>query len=234
MRSDSIAYCLWRSSCFQSSIATAHVCLQFMEVCGCTSNLVKWSPMLYVVVVSYLVGLYTWVYGPTQIALYLLVRGWHVVDPKRCVQSSAFVAWLICSCLYRHEAIEVHWIHCWTLPGIALINSLCNAPLMNVFPVKKFPSFYRTCKFITLFTSPRNWSISCARLIQFTHSHPISLMPILLLSSHLFLVYQMSLTFPNKFFTQFSQAFIQAQISCVPHNPHSAVSFNCFHRSQNY
>jgi len=38
--------------------------------------------------------------------------------------------------------------------------------------VKKFPAFYTTRKFITLFTRARYWSLSWARQIQSTHSQP--------------------------------------------------------------
>jgi hypothetical protein len=66
--------CEWLTACDRlpasSRLLRRHMCI---------SNL--WRH----VVVSYLIGLYTWVYGRTQIALYLLVRGKHVVDPKRCV-----------------------------------------------------------------------------------------------------------------------------------------------------
>jgi hypothetical protein len=53
--------------------------------------------------------------------------------------------------------------------------------------VKKFPVFNGTWRFITVFTTTRHWSLSWARCIQSTPSQPISLRPILILSSRLLL-----------------------------------------------
>jgi hypothetical protein len=50
--------------------------------------------------------------------------------------------------------------------------------------VKKFPTFYETRRFITVFTRARHWSLSRARSTQSTLSHPTSLRSILI-SSHL-------------------------------------------------
>jgi hypothetical protein len=41
--------------------------------------------------------------------------------------------------------------------------------------VKKFPAFYGTRRFITMFTTARHWSLSWATRIQSTFSHPIPL-----------------------------------------------------------
>jgi hypothetical protein len=41
--------------------------------------------------------------------------------------------------------------------------------------VKKFPAFYGSRRFITEFTTARQWSLSWARCIQYTISHTISL-----------------------------------------------------------
>jgi hypothetical protein len=41
--------------------------------------------------------------------------------------------------------------------------------------LKKFPAFYGTQRFITLFTRALHWSLSWATSIQFIPSHPISL-----------------------------------------------------------
>ena len=51
--------------------------------------------------------------------------------------------------------------------------------------VKKFPTFYKTWRFITAFTSARHFSLSSATLIQSIPQHPTSWRTILLLSSHL-------------------------------------------------
>jgi hypothetical protein len=44
---------------------------------------------------------------------------------------------------------------------------------------------YGIRRFITVFTTPRSWSLSSARWIQSIRSHPISLTSIIILSSHL-------------------------------------------------
>jgi hypothetical protein len=62
--------------------------------------------------------------------------------------------------------------------------------------VKKFPTFYGTRRFITVFTRTRQWSLSWARCNQTTISHPISRRPILILSSYLYLRLPSGLFFP--------------------------------------
>jgi hypothetical protein len=54
-----------------------------------------------------------------------------------------------------------------------------------VQPLKNFPVFYGTRRFITAFTRALHWSLSWARSIQSPPSHPISLRSILILSTHL-------------------------------------------------
>jgi hypothetical protein len=44
-----------------------------------------------------------------------------------------------------------------------------------VQPLKKFPAFYGTRRFITVFTRALHWSLSTARSIQSIPSHPIYL-----------------------------------------------------------
>ena len=51
--------------------------------------------------------------------------------------------------------------------------------------VKKFPAFYGTRRFFTVFTSPRHLSLSWASSIQSIPPHPTSWRSILILSSHL-------------------------------------------------
>jgi hypothetical protein len=51
--------------------------------------------------------------------------------------------------------------------------------------LKKFPTFYGTWRFITVFTRARHWSLSWDKWIQFTRLHPISLRYILMLSFYL-------------------------------------------------
>ena len=52
-------------------------------------------------------------------------------------------------------------------------------------PVKKFPAFHGTRKFITALTSVRHLSLSWASPIQSIYPHPTSWRPILILSTHL-------------------------------------------------
>ena len=60
--------------------------------------------------------------------------------------------------------------------------------LTNFQPVKKFPAFHGTRKFITAFTSARHLSLSWACSIQSIPPHPTSWRFFLILSSHLRLV----------------------------------------------
>ena len=68
-------------------------------------------------------------------------------------------------------------------------------------PVKKFPTFYGTQKFITAFTSARQLSLFWAKPIQSKPPHPISWRSILILSSHLRLGFP-SCLFPSGFPTE--------------------------------
>jgi hypothetical protein len=64
--------------------------------------------------------------------------------------------------------------------GWALLENLT-----IVQPLKNFPAFYATQRFITAFTRALHWSLFWARWIQSIPSHPISLRSILMLSTHL-------------------------------------------------
>ena len=57
--------------------------------------------------------------------------------------------------------------------------------LIGSQPLKKFPEFYGTRRFITAFTSARHLSLSCASSIQSIPPYPTSWRSILILSSHL-------------------------------------------------
>ena len=57
--------------------------------------------------------------------------------------------------------------------------------LTGLQPVKKFPAFHGTRRFITALTSVRHLSLSWASPIQSIHPHPTSWRSILLLSTHL-------------------------------------------------
>jgi hypothetical protein len=77
----------------------------------------------------------------------------------------------------------------------------------NSYSVNKFPAFYRTWRFITVFTRPRHWSLSWVRCIQTTSSNPISGRSSLILSFRLPLALQSGL-FPSAFWTKY----------CIHHN----------------
>ena len=67
--------------------------------------------------------------------------------------------------------------------------------------VKKFPAFYGTPRFTTVFTTPHHLSISSARSIQSMPSHHTSWRSILILSSHLCVMsprWSLSLRFPHQ------------------------------------
>jgi hypothetical protein len=81
------------------------------------------------------------------------------------------------------------------LPWISLTHSwsltlLEKLPIVQ--PLKKFSAFYGTRRFITVFTRALHWSLSWARAIQSTPSHPISLWSILILSTYLRLGFHQS------------------------------------------
>ena len=64
----------------------------------------------------------------------------------------------------------------------------CRVPLEQLTglqPVKKFPAFHGTRRFITALTSVRHLSLSWASPIQSIYPHPTSCRSILILSTHL-------------------------------------------------
>ena len=75
--------------------------------------------------------------------------------------------------------------------------------LTGLQPVKKFPAFYGTRRFIATLTSARHLSLSWASPIQSTYSHPTSWRSILILSTHLRLGLPSGL-FPSGFPTKTS------------------------------
>jgi hypothetical protein len=75
--------------------------------------------------------------------------------------------------------------------------------------------FYRTRRFITVFTTARLWSLSWARCTQSTPSHPASVRFTLALPSHLFLCRPSGL-FPSSIPTKILCAFLisPTRITC--------------------
>jgi len=87
--------------------------------------------------------------------------------------------------------------------------------------VKKFPTYYGTRRFITVFTTARHWSLSWARWIQFILSHPIPLRFILISSCHLG-----TRVLSGLFLTVFRLKFYM-HLSCVPRASPISLFFIC-------
>ena len=87
-------------------------------------------------------------------------------------------------------------------------------------PVKKFPTFYGTWRFITAFTTARHLSLSWASSVHSIIPHTTSWRSILILSSHLRLFLEV-LSFP-----QVSQTKPCIHLSCPPYVLHAPpISF---------
>ena len=85
-----------------------------------------------------------------------------------------------------------------------LLTPRCRVLLGNLIglqPVKKFPAFHGTRKFITAHTSVRHLSLSWASPIQSIYPHPTSWISIVILSAHLRLGLPIGL-FPSGFPTK--------------------------------
>jgi hypothetical protein len=90
----------------------------------------------------------------------------------------------------------------------------------NSAATQEFPSIYGTRRFITLFTRALHWSLSWVRAIQYIPSHPISLRPILILSTHLRLYFPSGL-FPSGFSTNILYAFLFSAFCYLPCPSHT-------------
>jgi len=97
----------------------------------------------------------------------------------------------------KETVCEQRW---WKWTYNSVTNSMERSPSSgtNSHTVEKFLTFYGTQRFIIVFTRVRHWYLSWARWLQSTHSHPISLWSILILSSRLHLGLPIGL-FPSGF-----------------------------------
>ena len=86
--------------------------------------------------------------------------------------------------------------------------------------VKKIPSFYRTRRFITAFTTARHLSLSSATSIQPTSLHPVSWRSTLVLSSDL------RLSLPNRFFPSAFPTKPMSLYGPLPHTCHMPCPFH--------
>ena len=89
---------------------------------------------------------------------------------------------------------------CYELFNVTLRNSLSRV-LPNKLTVPQlvtFPVFYGTRRFITVFTTAHHLFLSSTRLFQSAPSNPITLISIVILSSHLHLGLPIGL-FPSRF-----------------------------------
>ena len=134
--------------------------------------------------------------GDTAALLWRTIRGsrftqtfWSSRTSKQyCLQ------WFL---LYWNLADLFLWLaiinHCNTLQMNTLWSRVLLEKLNGSQPVKKFPAFYGTQRFITTFTCPRHLFLSWASLIQSMSPHPTSWRSILILSSHLHLGLHMNM-----------------------------------------
>jgi hypothetical protein len=94
----------------------------------------------------------------------------------------------------RYAKLIIFWYRCetWRL-ALRKEHTVFHTPWSRVLlekptgiqPVKKFPAFYGTRRFITALTSARHLSLSWANSIQSMPPHPNPWRAILILSSHL-------------------------------------------------
>ena len=88
--------------------------------------------------------------------------------------------------LKQHNCVSTNVVQFWLI--IISLTPRCRVlleQLTGLQPVKKFPAFHGTRRFITAFTSVRHLSLSWASPIQSIYPHPTSWRSILILSIHL-------------------------------------------------
>ena len=98
-----------------------------------------------------------------------------------------------CLCWETNPTILLIWLTPW--------NRVLLEKLTGFEVVKKFPTFYRTQRFITTYTSAHHLSLSWVSSIQSIPPHPTSWRSILISSSHLHLGVRSGL-FPSDFPTK--------------------------------
>jgi len=95
-----------------------------------------------------------------------------------------FMGWFVNYLIMSHQLTG--WMHGTVLEKLIIVQL-----------VKIYAAFYGTKRFVTVFTSAHQWSLSWCRCIHSTPSNPISVRAILILSSHLHLGLLHSLFLPG-------------------------------------
>jgi hypothetical protein len=96
------------------------------------------------------------------------------------IMDSYFIAWTF-SFVCPHKKIEFHLLSLWRLQLTHSRSWALLEKLPIVQPLKNFPAFYGTRRFITALTGALHWFLSWARSIQSIPSHPISVRSFLIL-----------------------------------------------------
>jgi hypothetical protein len=109
----------------------------------------------------------------------------------------------------RYQSGKTRFTSVWEQPTIYL--SGWSRDLLEKLTVtqlvKKFPALYGNRRFITVFTTVRQWSLPLARWIQFTPRQTITVICIPILSSYLRLVRPIGL-FPSGFPSKILYSFL--------------------------